>query len=147
MLINSYYLNTGQIQNHQEIDFGIALQHFLDGIPTSSIPGIKDSPGTILLYITLCYPSVFILFIMILFFKKIPLFLFYFHGIYKVLELNSGDSVKDANCFLYEKNVSGALFADTSIGTFLDRYVGVIDIADMVLWSIEVLYFLIIYIL
>ncbi|CAK7329672.1 unnamed protein product [Dovyalis caffra] len=59
-----------------------------------------------------------------------------------VVELKTGDSVKDAIHLLYEKNVSGAPIADdvdpdTIIWRFSDRYVGFIDFAGMVLWSLE----------
>ncbi|KAK9286870.1 hypothetical protein L1049_015276 [Liquidambar formosana] len=85
------------------IDAGSALQLFLDHIPISSIPGIKNSP---------------------------------------VVELNIGDSVRDAIQLLYEKNVYGAPIVDVvdSDGTarrFSDRYVGFIDIASMFLWALE----------
>ncbi|KAJ6671389.1 hypothetical protein OIU85_015166 [Salix viminalis] len=88
---------------HHQLDPGSALQMFLDHIPISSIPGIKNSP---------------------------------------VVELNAEDRVKDAIHLLYEKNVSGAPIADvvdpdTIIGRFSDRYVGYIDLAGMVLWSLE----------
>lgn len=59
------------------------------------------------------------------------------------MELNTEDRVKDAIHLLYEKNVSGApiadvVYPDTIIGRFSDRYVGYIDLAGMVLWSLEV---------
>lgn len=56
-----------------------------------------------------------------------------------MFELRNGDIVKEAICFLYEKNVSGALIADAASGRFSDRYIGLIDFSDMVLWCLEVL--------
>ncbi|GAV58248.1 CBS domain-containing protein [Cephalotus follicularis] len=61
---------------------------------------------------------------------------------YPVLELKTGDSVRDAIHLLFEKNVSGAPIADvvdpdTTTGRFLDRYIGFIDLSSMVLWSLE----------
>lgn len=68
----------------------------------------------------------------------------------EVVELKTGDSVRDAIQFLYEMNVSGAPIADTSDLNFdaapaaprllCDRYIGFIDFASMVLWSLEVKY-------
>ena len=60
-----------------------------------------------------------------------------------MLELKAEDSVKEAIGFLYEKNVCGALIADTGNGKFLDRYIGFIGFSDMVLWCLEVLFFFI----
>ncbi|EEF49427.1 AMP-activated protein kinase, gamma regulatory subunit, putative [Ricinus communis] len=91
-------------QKHQELDAGSALQMFLDRIPVSSIPGIKNSP---------------------------------------VVELKTGDSIKDAIQLLYDKNVSGALIAadavdpDTTFGRSSDQYMGFIDFVSLVLWSLE----------
>lgn len=60
------------------------------------------------------------------------------------MELNTGDSVRDAIQLLYEKNVYGAPIVDVvdSDGTarrFSDRYVGFIDIASLFLWALEVI--------
>lgn len=60
-----------------------------------------------------------------------------------MLELTAGDSVRDAVHLLYKKNVSGAPIADlldpdTTIGRFSDRYIGFIDFASIILWSLEV---------
>ncbi|XP_050232017.1 SNF1-related protein kinase regulatory subunit gamma-1-like [Mercurialis annua] len=60
-----------------------------------------------------------------------------------VVELKSGDSVKDAIELLYEKNVCGApIVADvvnpeTSFGRFSDQYLGFIDFFSLVLWFLE----------
>ncbi|KAA8536091.1 hypothetical protein F0562_028569 [Nyssa sinensis] len=61
----------------------------------------------------------------------------------QVLELKTGDSLRDAIGLLYEKNVFGAPIADvidsaTTSGNFLDPYIGFIDFATMVLWSLEI---------
>eukprot|EP00261_Vitis_vinifera_P033134 XP_019074377.1 PREDICTED: SNF1-related protein kinase regulatory subunit gamma-1-like [Vitis vinifera] len=91
-----------------QLDSGTALQVFLDHIPISSIPGLQNSLS--------------------------------------VLELKTGDSVRDAIHFLYEKNVLGAPIADVLESSddsnaisrrFSDQYVGFIDFASMVLWSLE----------
>ncbi|KAH9656772.1 hypothetical protein KPL70_022804 [Citrus sinensis] len=60
----------------------------------------------------------------------------------QVLELNAGDSVRDAVHLLYKENVSGAPIADlldtdATIGRFSDRYIGFIDFASIILWSLE----------
>lgn len=65
----------------------------------------------------------------------------------QVLELNAGDSVRDAVHLLYKENVSGAPIADlldtdATIGRFSDRYIGFIDFASIILWSLEVYKFL-----
>ncbi|KAF6171176.1 hypothetical protein GIB67_027982 [Kingdonia uniflora] len=61
-----------------------------------------------------------------------------------VLELYSEDCLKEAIKLLYEKNVFGAPITDAleeepkpELEKFLDRYIGFIDFATMVLWSIE----------
>lgn len=59
-----------------------------------------------------------------------------------MLELNAGDSVRDAVHLLYKENVSGAPIADlldtdATIGRFSDRYIGFIDFASIILWSLE----------
>ncbi|OMO75634.1 Cystathionine beta-synthase, core [Corchorus olitorius] len=92
-------------ENNPEKDSASALQVFLDRIPISSIPGIKNSPGI-------------------------------------AVELKTGDYVKDAIELLYTKNAFGAPIAedldpDTTVGRFLDRYIGFIDFATMFLWSLE----------
>ncbi|XP_057955728.1 SNF1-related protein kinase regulatory subunit gamma-1-like [Malania oleifera] len=85
-------------------DSSSALQLFLNHIPISSIPGIRNPP---------------------------------------VLELKTGDSLRDAIRLLYEKNVSGAPIADVVVDPnaaarrFSDRYIGFIDFASMLLWSLE----------
>ncbi|XP_050261237.1 SNF1-related protein kinase regulatory subunit gamma-1-like [Quercus robur] len=91
---------------NQDVDYGTALQLFLDHIPISSIPGIKNS---------------------------------------SVLELRTGDSVRDAIHMLYEKDVFGAPIADvldldestSATRRFSDKYIGFIDFASMVLWCLE----------
>nr|XP_023912999.1 SNF1-related protein kinase regulatory subunit gamma-1-like isoform X2 [Quercus suber] len=91
---------------NQDVDYGAALQLFLDHIPISSIPGIKNS---------------------------------------SVLELRTGDSVRDAIHMLYEKDVFGAPIADvldlgestSATRRFSDKYIGFIDFASMVLWCLE----------
>ncbi|KAL5858217.1 hypothetical protein ACOSQ3_005675 [Xanthoceras sorbifolium] len=99
-------LNSDHIQNKPPLDSATALQAFLDHIPISSIPGIKNSPEL------------------------------------QVLELDAGKSVRDAIELLYEKNVCGAPIADVAdpdatIGRFSDRYIGFIDLASIILWSLE----------
>ncbi|XVE49028.1 hypothetical protein DITRI_Ditri01bG0048900 [Diplodiscus trichospermus] len=59
-----------------------------------------------------------------------------------VVELKTGDNVKDAIQLLYTKNASGAPIADVldpdiTVGRFSDRYIGFIDFATLVLWSLE----------
>lgn len=59
-----------------------------------------------------------------------------------VLELETGVTVKDAIELLYEKNVWIAPIADvldpeSTIGRSSDRYIGFIDFASMILWSLE----------
>ncbi|KAK0582128.1 hypothetical protein LWI29_021846 [Acer saccharum] len=90
------------------LDSASALQAFLDHIPISSIPGIKNSPEL------------------------------------QVLELNAGNSVRDATELLFENNLCGAPIADvpdpdhtTTIGRFSDRYIGFIDLASIILWSLQ----------
>ena len=61
-----------------------------------------------------------------------------------MVELETGDNVKDAIELLYTKNASGAPIADVldpdiTVGRFSDRYIGFIDFATMVLWSLEVI--------
>ncbi|XP_021285841.1 SNF1-related protein kinase regulatory subunit gamma-1-like [Herrania umbratica] len=92
------------VRNNPGKDSATALQLFLDRIPISSIPGIKNS---------------------------------------SVVEVKTGDNVKDAIELLYTKNVFGAPIAhvldpDTTVGRFFDRYIGFIDFATMVLWSLEI---------
>ena len=61
-----------------------------------------------------------------------------------VVELKTEDNVKDAIELLYTKNTFGAPITDvlasddTTVGRFLDRFIGFIDFATLVLWSIEV---------
>ncbi|XP_030943006.1 SNF1-related protein kinase regulatory subunit gamma-1-like isoform X2 [Quercus lobata] len=62
-----------------------------------------------------------------------------------VLELRTGDSVRDAIHMLYEKDVFGAPIADvlgldestSATRRFSDKYIGFIDFASMVLWCLE----------
>ncbi|XP_075673270.1 SNF1-related protein kinase regulatory subunit gamma-1-like isoform X2 [Castanea sativa] len=62
-----------------------------------------------------------------------------------VLELRTGDSVRDAIHMLYEKDVFGAPIADvldldestSATRRFSDNYIGFIDFASMVLWCLE----------
>lgn len=61
-----------------------------------------------------------------------------------VVELKTGDNVKDAIELLYTKNASGAPIADDvidpdniTVGRFSDRYIGFIDLATMLLWSLD----------
>ncbi|XP_019053019.1 PREDICTED: uncharacterized protein LOC109114577 [Nelumbo nucifera] len=94
-----------KLDDRNEVDFGTALQLFLDHISVDSIVGIRNS---------------------------------------QVLELNSDDCLQDAIRLLYEKNVSGALIAGVlesdSTGRYSDRYVGFVQFASMVLWSLEVIH-------
>lgn len=63
------------------------------------------------------------------------------------MELKTGDCLGDAIRLLHEKNVFGAPIAvdalDMDTGTigrkFSDGYIGFIDFARMVLWSLEVI--------
>lgn len=65
------------------------------------------------------------------------------------MELKTGDCLGDAIRLLHEKNVFGAPIAvdalDTDTATigrkFSDGYIGFIDFARMVLWSLEVIWF------
>ncbi|KAF7142948.1 hypothetical protein RHSIM_Rhsim05G0073300 [Rhododendron simsii] len=90
------------------VESSTALQRFLDRIPISSIPGINNSSAA-------------------------------------VMELKTGDCLGDAIRLLHEKNVFGAPIAvdalDTDTATigrkFSDGYIGFIDFARMVLWSLE----------
>ncbi|KAL4588825.1 hypothetical protein LXL04_001721 [Taraxacum kok-saghyz] len=90
------------------VDAASALQLFLDHIPISSIPGIHNSPAT-------------------------------------VLVVRTQESVKDGIRMLYEKNVSGALIADsldpdptaTFTTSFSHPYIGFISFSNMVLWSLQ----------
>ncbi|XP_048336134.2 SNF1-related protein kinase regulatory subunit gamma-1 isoform X2 [Ziziphus jujuba] len=54
-----------------------------------------------------------------------------------VLELKTGDCVRDAISLLYEKNAFGALVADNATDEFSECYIGFIDFASMVLWCLE----------
>ena len=79
------------------------------------------------------------------------IFFFFFFSIllYEVLELRTGDSVRDAIHMLYEKDVFGAPIADvldldestSATRRFSDKYIGFIDFASMVLWCLEVICF------
>lgn len=64
--------------------------------------------------------------------------------LFQVLELKTGDFVRDAIQLLHEKNIFGAPILDpvTAPERFLNRYIGVIDFASMFLWSIEVIFLL-----
>ncbi|KAI9180460.1 hypothetical protein LWI28_005002 [Acer negundo] len=62
----------------------------------------------------------------------------------QVLELNAGNSVRDAIELLFENNLCGAPIVDvpdldhtTTIGRFSDRYIGFIDLASIILWSLQ----------
>ncbi|XP_031380014.1 SNF1-related protein kinase regulatory subunit gamma-1-like isoform X2 [Punica granatum] len=58
----------------------------------------------------------------------------------QVFELRADHSVRDAVCLLYKNNVSGAPIADAPSDTarrFSDRYIGFVDLATLVLWSLE----------
>lgn len=44
---------------HEQVDHGIALQRYLDTIPLTSIPSIKNSPGTAIYYIYIHINSLF----------------------------------------------------------------------------------------
>ncbi|KAE9448576.1 hypothetical protein C3L33_19529, partial [Rhododendron williamsianum] len=98
------------------VESSTALQRFLDRIPIASIPGINNSSaaGT----------------------SVPPQFL---------MELKTGDCLGDAIRLLHEKNVFGAPIAvdalDMDTATisrkFSDGYIGFIDFARMVLWSLE----------
>ncbi|OVA18758.1 CBS domain [Macleaya cordata] len=95
-------------QDRDGIDSSNALQMFLNHILISSIPGIRNSG---------------------------------------VLELKSEECLRDAIKLLYEKNVFGAPIVDYVMNSndgnydtntkFSDRYIGFIDFARMVLWSLE----------
>ncbi|KAJ0076918.1 hypothetical protein Patl1_36449 [Pistacia atlantica] len=95
------------IQYKPELDSGSALQLFLDRIPITSIPGIKNSPEI------------------------------------QILELNAGHGVREAIQMLYERDVCAAPIADaldpdaTTIARFSDRYIGFIDFASILLWSLH----------
>ncbi|XP_065866492.1 SNF1-related protein kinase regulatory subunit gamma-1-like [Euphorbia lathyris] len=59
-----------------------------------------------------------------------------------VVDLKTGDSVKDAIQFLYEKNVCGAIIADNhdnddDFGRFSQHYMGYIDFPSLLLWSLD----------
>ncbi|KAI3716107.1 hypothetical protein L6452_23203 [Arctium lappa] len=90
------------------VDAASALQLFLDHIPISSIPGIRNSPST-------------------------------------GLVVRTHECVKDGIRMLYEKNVSGALIADSSEPdptagfntSFSHPYVGFISFSNMVLWCLQ----------
>lgn len=45
--LSSSLNNNGHDHDHDHVDSGSALQQYLDHIPISSIPGIKNSPGTL----------------------------------------------------------------------------------------------------
>ncbi|KAG5547899.1 hypothetical protein RHGRI_013547 [Rhododendron griersonianum] len=91
------------------VESSTALQRFLDRIPIASIPGINNSSAA-------------------------------------VMELKTGDCLGDAIRLLHEKNVFGAPIAvdalDMDTATisrkFSDGYIGFIDFARMVLWSLEI---------
>lgn len=76
-------------------------------------------------------------------------FFFFSILLYEVLELRTGDSVRDAIHVLYEKDVFGAPIADvldldestSATRRFSDNYIGFIDFASMVLWCLEVICF------
>ncbi|TYH85493.1 hypothetical protein ES332_D02G270500v1 [Gossypium tomentosum] len=60
-----------------------------------------------------------------------------------VVELKTGDTVKDAIEFLYTKNAFGAPIVDVldpeiPLTRFPDRYIGFLDFATLVLWSLQV---------
>jgi len=60
-----------------------------------------------------------------------------------VLEINSGDAIRDAIHMLYEKDTFGAVIVDvldteTASIRFSDRYIGFISFPNMVLWCLEV---------
>ncbi|KAB2042889.1 hypothetical protein ES319_D02G248700v1 [Gossypium barbadense] len=59
-----------------------------------------------------------------------------------VVELKAGDTVKDAIEFLYTKNAFGAPIVDVldpeiPLTRFPDRYIGFLDFATLVLWSLQ----------
>ncbi|XP_040944309.1 uncharacterized protein [Gossypium hirsutum] len=59
-----------------------------------------------------------------------------------VVELKTGDTVKDAIEFLYTKNAFGAPIVDVldpeiPLTRFPDRYIGFLDFATLVLWSLQ----------
>lgn len=135
-------------ENNQEIDSGSALQLFLDNILISSIPGIKNSPGKhhIISNVPL---SLFL----VCFLNLVTLKSHYENNVFlifsvikwmqcKVLELKTGDSVRDAIHLMHEKNVCGAPITDNTKGSFSDPYIGFIDFASIVLWFFEVRMFI-----
>ncbi|THG00226.1 hypothetical protein TEA_020659 [Camellia sinensis var. sinensis] len=96
--------------NANAVDSSNALQLFLDHIPISSIPGINNSST--------------------------------------VLQLKTKYCLGDAIRLLYEKNVFGAPIVDdlhtdmdrdpdTTSHKLLDHYIGFVDFARMLLWSLE----------
>ena len=134
-------------------DYASALQLFLDGIPiNSSIPGIKNALGNsfVTYYRHLFFskdglnPTGFLLLVATGYPMLSMEFVFLSRFNLQILELKTGDNVKNAIELLYTKNAFGALIADVldpdiTVGRFSDRYIGFIDFATMVLWSLEVI--------
>ncbi|KAL0536218.1 hypothetical protein IC582_025159 [Cucumis melo] len=56
-----------------------------------------------------------------------------------VLEVKTGDFVKDALRIMFKKNVASALIADVSTDGFPDRFIGFVHLSSLLLWCIQVL--------
>lgn len=70
------------------------------------------------------------------------IFTFCFWEEIQVLELNAGHTVREAIHMLFEKNVCGAPIADAldpdaTVARFSDRYIGFINFASILLWSLH----------
>lgn len=111
------------------MDSATALQRYLDHIPVSSISGIKSSVGNppFPLFPSPCAHSLFV------FYVSSTIF---FHS---VLEVKTGDFVKDAIRIMFKKNVASALIADVSTDGFPDRFIGFVHLSSLLLWCIQVL--------
>ncbi|KAA0045565.1 SNF1-related protein kinase regulatory subunit gamma-1-like [Cucumis melo var. makuwa] len=110
------------------MDSATALQRYLDHIPVSSISGIKSSVGNppFPLFPSPCAHSLFV------FYVSSTIF---FHS---VLEVKTGDFVKDAIRIMFKKNVASALIADVSTDGFPDRFIGFVHLSSLLLWCIQV---------
>ncbi|KGN61852.2 hypothetical protein Csa_005954 [Cucumis sativus] len=54
-----------------------------------------------------------------------------------VLEVKTGDFVKDAIRIMFQKNVASALIADVSTDGFPDRFIGFVHLSSLLLWCIQ----------
>ncbi|XP_050935007.1 SNF1-related protein kinase regulatory subunit gamma-1-like [Cucumis melo] len=54
-----------------------------------------------------------------------------------VLEVKTGDFVKDALRIMFKKNVASALIADVSTDGFPDRFIGFVHLSSLLLWCIQ----------